>query len=231
MDRSDEGKSKSPVAECFVSLSTEFQFSPFLKPHHASRHVKLDWKDFVTKPWTMERVGKDLEVTEEQKKNSTFCQQDFLYKDINSCFLRPYPPGYFQKTIMSNHQPFYEMRHDGSGEPYDNILEMRAAKNRNFLSTKEFEGVEELWVVHYEDLLRGGTAELIRRVEEMTGAKAACDVYPSNNKEGRIINAEEQKYLDKHIDWEAEELIGYTRKGMKSLANKSTIYRRITSSS
>jgi len=121
----------------------------------------LDWEEFVTKPWTMDRVGYDLEVTEQQKQDPYFCQDFFMYKDIVTCHVRPYPKGYFNKTRFSEHQPLYEMRPDGSGKPFGNILELRSAKILNFLQTKFYKGVKEFWILRYEDLLRYGTKDLI----------------------------------------------------------------------
>ena len=100
----------------------------------------------------MERFGKDLNMTEDEKsgKAGPICQEDFYYKDVITCNIRPYPDGYWDGTYdgkkrkhrYSEHQPFYEMRNDGSGEPYDNVLQMRAAKIYNFLDTVKFPWVE-----------------------------------------------------------------------------------------
>ena len=35
------------------------------KPRHASKHIHLTWKIFLTKTWTMDRVGHDLELTKD----------------------------------------------------------------------------------------------------------------------------------------------------------------------
>jgi hypothetical protein len=101
----------------------------------------------------MERVGLDLELTKEDKHDPGACQERFMYRDIISCHTRPYPRGFFQKTYMSNHQPFYEMKNDASGNPFENILALRSAKIRNFISVKDYKAVKELWVIQYEALL------------------------------------------------------------------------------
>ena len=183
----------------------------------------------MTKPWTMHRVGLDLEMDEEEKKNPHSCQEAFLYRDIISCHLRPHPKKH-GKTYFSDHQPFYEMRDDGSGEPFDNILEMRAAKNLNFLSTKDFRFVKQLWIVHYEELLIGGTEELIRNIEVATGIKSSCSPSPPQMRKSRPIHGDEMKYLTEHLDWSAERVIGYTKTGMIKAISNSTIYKKFTAS-
>ena len=93
----------------------------------------------------MERFGLDLEMSESgiEKRDGMVCQENFVYRDLISCHTRPYPKGFFNKLRYSQHQPFYEMRNDGSGEPFDNILELRAAKIRNFLDTRMYKVVED----------------------------------------------------------------------------------------
>lgn len=180
-------------------------------PHHAPNHIDLPWKEFVTRKWTMERIGKDLEMTDAQKVGRV-CQEDFYYNDLITCNQRPYPDGYWNashKHRYSEHQPFYEMRNDGSGEPYDNILELRAAKVYNFLAVTEFPWVEDMWVIRYESLLAEGTKALLKAVEKATGAKASCKAAESQNRKKRKIRPEMRKWLTKNVDWEAERLIGY----------------------
>jgi len=178
-------------------------------PHNAPEHIGLRWKEFLTKKWTMERVGLDLNVTEEQKNDPLFCQDGFLYKDVISCHRSPYPKKYFKRKRFSEDKPIYEMRPDGTGEPFNNILEMRAAKIRNTLTTKDYEGVKDLWLFHYEDLLEYGTKELIHSIEEMTGFKAKCDFSPSQKRKKRQVPYDMYHYLEKGVDWDAEALIEY----------------------
>lgn len=178
-------------------------------PHNAPMHIDLSWKEFVTKKWTMERFGFDLNVTEEQKKDPLFCQQGFFYKDVVTCHHRPYPKGYFKKRRFSEDKPIYEMRPDGSGKPFNNILEMRAAKIHNTLTTKNFKGVQDLWLLKYEDLLEYGTKEIVQKIELMTGLKAKCTSSPPQKRKKRGIPKEMSDHLKKEVDWDAEKLIGY----------------------
>jgi len=99
-------------------------------PHHAPLHYKLEWEQFVKTPWTMPRLPSDLEERKTQKNaKDVECQEYFHYDQIISCREKPYPEGYFNKTVpMSGDKPQYELRNDGSGRPYASILEMRSDK-------------------------------------------------------------------------------------------------------
>jgi hypothetical protein len=177
-------------------------------PHHAPAHLpyKNDdkWKKFLSKPWTMERLGADLtwNISEE-------CQEHFNYTDIVSCTVEPLPKSSYDVIHYSEHQPFYEMRNDGSGKPYDNILQMRADKIRNFLSIRDYEGIADVWVVQYEYLLTKGTAEMINQVAEWTGIEPKCKTYPPQQRQNRPVQKEMAEYIRDNMDWTAEALIGY----------------------
>ena len=161
----------------------------------------------------MPRVGLDL-LIDEAKRSTTVCQENFLYRDIRSCFTRPYPKDKFQKTRYSEHQPFYEMRNDQSGEPYKNVLELRSAKIDNFLSTRDYKGIHDLWVIQYEQLLNNGTASIISQLEEVTGVKARCCPSPPQNRKRRQIDPQLIQHLLKHLDWGKEKKIGYDKVGI-----------------
>ena len=85
-------------------------------PHHASDHIDLPWKTFVTKEWTTKRMFKDEAWKDNQlanNKTGRICQERFHYHEVVSCLTRPYPEGYWgphRKHRFSQHQPFYEMK-------------------------------------------------------------------------------------------------------------------------
>lgn len=180
-------------------------------PHHAPLHYKLGWEDFVTTPWTMPRAPLDLELRYNQSDPTTIsCQEYFHYNQINSCLTRPFPTGYFRKKpSMSGHQPQYELRIDGSGRPYGSILDMRSDKIKNHLSVAEWDWVQKLIHVRYEDLLNNGTYPLIRYIEQLTGVKSNCDPYPPQDRPTRPLEDSYIAWMTKFVDWETEALIGY----------------------
>jgi hypothetical protein len=176
-------------------------------PHHAPAHVQYipddRWMEFLTSPWTMERVGSDL------VNNTRRCQEHFEYKDVISCEVEPLPKSAYKSLEYSKHQPFYEMRNDGSGKPYDNIMEMRTDKIRNFLSLKNYEGVADAWAVQYEYLLTKGTQELLDEITRWTGVQPNCTAKPPQQRQNRPVEKEMAAYIRDHLNWTVEAWIGY----------------------
>jgi hypothetical protein len=178
-------------------------------PHHSPNHLAYRpddrWKEFLSMPWTMERIGIDRfpeNLTEP-------CQEHFEWKDIVSCPVVPVPKSEYKRLEYSNHQPFYEMRNDGSGLPYNNILELRTDKIRNFLTVKEYEGIADLWIVQYEYLLTMGTKGMIDQIAEWTGITPNCTAYPPQQRTSRPIEREMAEYIKEHLNWTVESWIGY----------------------
>eukprot|EP00586_Coscinodiscus_wailesii_P014063 CAMPEP_0172505320 /NCGR_PEP_ID=MMETSP1066-20121228/185476_1 /TAXON_ID=671091 /ORGANISM="Coscinodiscus wailesii, Strain CCMP2513" /LENGTH=208 /DNA_ID=CAMNT_0013281885 /DNA_START=65 /DNA_END=687 /DNA_ORIENTATION=- len=103
------------------------------KPHHAPNHFHLDWKKFVNKPWTMPRVGSDLNIP---KTEGLICQEKFRYNEVVSCIKHPLPDEHYTwNTTYSERYPLYELKNDGSGQPYESIVDLRRDKILNFLAT------------------------------------------------------------------------------------------------
>jgi hypothetical protein len=103
----------------------------------------------------------------------------------------------------------YEMRNDGSGEPYKNIMELRTDKIRNFLKVKDYQGVFEVWDVQYEYLTTKGTQALIDQVAEVTGITPNCTALPPQRRSHRPISKKMVDYIQKHLNWTVESWIGY----------------------
>lgn len=142
------------------------------------------------------------------------CQEDFLYRDIVSCVEDPLPESYYKYTLRySENQPFYEMRNDGSGLPYNNIMELRTDKIRNFLDTVKYNGVSDVWTLQYEYLVSIGTQHLLDRITEWTGVKANCKAIPPQvrkPKGSRMIRADFAAHIRENLNWTVEEWIGYS---------------------
>lgn len=172
-------------------------------PHHSPAHAGLEMKDFLSKPWTTKRVGLDMQL-----KGNEMCQHHFRYKDVISCVHKPEP----NVPVDNRHsldKPFYEMRNDGSGEPYANIMEMRSDKIRNIMEIKDFPGVADLWMVQYEYMLAHGTQEILDRITEWTGVEAKCDAYPPQFRRQRNVTEDFVRYVTAHLNWTVEEYVGY----------------------
>jgi len=185
------------------------------KPRRTTAHRHLDWRTFVTKPWTTDRAPSDAPFA---NATGPVCQERFSYHEVVSCVHRP-PPDEYVVEKSPNHReqsvPIYELRRDGSGLPYDSIVELRADKIRNHvLEVKNYTSfVEEVLVVRYEDLLTEGTGPLHRRISGITGVAPHCDVTPPQpQRPGRTLPDGFQEWMDQHVDWGAEALVGYYRK-------------------
>lgn len=184
-------------------------------PHHSPSHLDKKWKDFLSIPWTTPRVGEDIEIGKtitaaNNSTDTTPCQQNFIYQDINSCVIHPLPKeSYKHKLRFSEDTPIYEHRIDHSGLPYANIMEMRAAKIENFLDVQNYPGIAAVWAVQYEFLLQRGTEHLVERVAEWTGIKPKCKPVPPQLRRERPFEPGFVEYVTKHLNWTAEHLIGY----------------------
>mmetsp|Transcript_13176 Transcript_13176/g.27252 ORF Transcript_13176/g.27252 Transcript_13176/m.27252 type:complete len:314 (-) Transcript_13176:537-1478(-) len=178
-------------------------------PHHAPDHLQYRpddrWMEFLTSTWTMDRIGTDLTNQSYTRR----CQEHFEYKDIISCDVEPLPRTAYTKLDYSRHQPFYEMRNDGSGKPYDNIMEFRTDKIRNFLSIKNYDGVADVWAVQYEYFLTKGTQELLDEVTAWTGIEPNCTARPPQQRRNRPVEREMADFIRANLNWTVEAWIGY----------------------
>ena len=188
------------------------------RPHHAPRHLDVGWREFLTTPWTMDRIGLDLNIT----SNTTLCQEHFRFNQINSCVKEPLPREAYENNRMSRHQPIYELKQDGSGEPFDSIIELRAAKIVNFLETRDYPRVADTWPVHYEYLLEKGTKEILDRIAKVTGVPYKCDPFPVQHRRKRKLPKDFMDYVSAHVDWTIEELIGYHRRSVSDQFTNAT---------
>jgi len=205
------------------------------KPHHAPMHYKLPWRVFLETPWTMpERPTLDRQYVKSVKKNSfnVFndtapifpCQENFQPHQIISCLLKPFDSeedfqeymAYWRVNLslpsFSGREPFYELKNDGSGQNYKNILEMRADKIHNFLSLSTWNWIADVHVVQYEQVLNDGTGGLLSYIEEKTGLTRNCTAYqPQLDRASKYLDYELVEWINDHHDWEAESLIGYSK--------------------
>jgi hypothetical protein len=178
-----------------------------VKPHHSPEHFDLAWQEFVAKQWTMPTSqGKDGDMILPGTETETImCQHNFRPDEVVPCMEME------SRVMVSGLEIFsvYEMRNGSSGKPYDSILELRADKIQNFLSIADFDGIQDLFPVQYEQLVRNGTATLIHNLEEALGAKAHCSPMDPQTLSPRPLSPEYVEWMKEHVDWETEALIGY----------------------
>lgn len=185
-------------------------------PHHSPNHFDLDWKTFVTKPWTMDRFGPDLLF-----EGSTAATTSEDAKCITCPSLAPHEviPCMANWTIIQElpnekgrriTDAFYELRHDGSGQSYDSILQLRRDKILNFLKLAELSSVKDTFAVQYDEMVVEGTDLLLSHLEVALGVTAKCSPYPGKGSPKVTLEAGFREYLQEHIDWDTEALIGFT---------------------
>jgi hypothetical protein len=185
-----------------------------IDPYHSPNHFDLDWHEFVTKSWTMPRYGPD--VTYEginmynadggNKTQQCMTNHEFKPYQVIPCNA----DGVVSKAWNGKNRTtnvLYELRNDGSGTPFDNILELRAAKIRNFLSVKHYKRVYGYFSVQYEDAC-SHPAPLIRKLEQALGVAAQCDPIQAPITK-HPLSKDYVDYMRQHVDWETEALIGY----------------------
>ncbi|GKY96788.1 hypothetical protein MPSEU_000638000 [Mayamaea pseudoterrestris] len=175
--------------------------------HHAPKHYGLEWYDFVTKPWTMKYFGKDLKLTaSDYQSNKSICQEQFTPKQVVPCL----EEDFVSVTRSISMRPNYELRHDGSGEPYKSIVDLRRDKVLNFMSIAKFDGILDFEPVQYEQLVQNGTNALLRRLEKALGFEARCKPYPPKPLKLYKVQGKYLDWLKDKIDWDVESMIGYS---------------------
>ncbi|KAL3782924.1 hypothetical protein HJC23_004903 [Cyclotella cryptica] len=106
----------------------------------------------------------------------------------------------------------YELNQDGSGRPYDSILQLRSDKIKNFLNVSEYDAVHAFFPVQFEFLVTRGTSELINELENVTGYKAKCKRADPQQLKERKYKESFINWVNEHLDWNTEKLIGYSPK-------------------
>lgn len=180
-----------------------------VRPYHSPNHFDLDWKRFVTTPWTMARGHGDQQLVQSGSQYNATCMHRFSFNEVVPCSRldrNMYNDTYHNKTVGVN----YELNHDGSGQPYDSIVDLRRDKINNFLDIANFDGVASFLPVQFEFMVSRGTSELIGLVENITGLQAHCKRAPPRPLRPKDLDAEFIKWVTYNVDWEVEKLIGYT---------------------
>lgn len=198
-------------------------------PYHSPNHIAnmtsdeitpLPWVEFVSKPWTMPRPKGDEELlkrmeTEPGLKSKGLCQTNFHFEEVIPCRLKT-----IIKEIPSGMRramfPVYELKRDGSGKAYQNILELRADKISNHvLQLSLLFKLGGYVLVRYEDLLRRGTQFLFEQVAQIAGLPGGLprQCKPAKPQPERLqqrpVPQGLKEWIDANIDVRSEQLLGY----------------------
>jgi hypothetical protein len=191
-------------------------------PYSAPDHLHIDpvtgnttplpWKEFVSRPWTM-----NVTTPEERQPNAKGnCAQLFEPDQVVPCTYSERIKNSLPVDKWRGLLPFYELRRDGSGQPFDHLLQLRAAKHVHWiLQLPMLMKIGGFLVVRYEDLLTRGTQFLVDQVASITGYHEIGDgkCQPSPPQPERIgkrsVPADFRQWINENVDVETERLLGY----------------------
>jgi len=160
----------------------------------------------------MDRGHGDKELLQSGSQENATCMHRFRFNEVVPCTKLDrnnlYNGTYQGKTVGV----VYELKHDGSGRPYKSILDLRRDKIKNFLGVQQFDGVAAYLPVQYEYMVAKGTSDLISEIEKITGLKAHCKRAPPRTWAPKDLDAEFVEWMNDHVDWEVEKLVGYSRR-------------------
>ena len=183
------------------------------RPYHSPVHFHLGWKEFVTTPWTIERGEHDRLLIETGAHVSATCDRPngMKFDQVVPCSAGDRKMGNY---TFNGRSPIASVlyEHSATGRPYGSVVDLRRDKIRNFLSLADSPGVGAFVPVRYERLVRRGTGDLIGRIENETGVTAECDLFPARKLARKAMDPEFVEWMNEHVDWETEKLIGYKKK-------------------
>jgi hypothetical protein len=197
------------------------------KPYHTPHHMKKldkdtgqpipldDWRDFVSRPWTMSnRTEQDLDIVRNNLTRSVNCQKGFAWDEVNPCVYTN--DDGLPDTVYRAQKPLYELRRGASGEPYDNILQMRSDKIVNFVLEQRFlqQQLGGYLAVRYEDMVRDGTTTMLQQVADILGlASLPPECKPQAPRPElatkRDIPEGLKQWVEDNLVLETERLLGY----------------------
>ena len=132
----------------------------------------IDWKTFVSRPWSMARPISDIDALQRNGTQDRYCQSSFRYLEVIPCLLsdrqmqrekqklikrysllkigaiRPFPNIWTTLQFEPPHtktgavSPLYEMDRNNIGVPYNSIIDMRRDKLLNHMSVQSWEWVK-----------------------------------------------------------------------------------------
>lgn len=193
---------------------------PYHTPYHVERFQKNDWpipltwQEYVARPWTMPRPSLDRERIAQNKTQGNICVLGMAFDEVIPCEIRPHElPQY---ASYREHIPVYELKRDGSGTPFSHVLEMRAAKIRNFVQEIPQWNIGGYLAVRYDDLLANGTELMLRQLAGIIGLpehhlpKNCMPKGPQPERIGRRrIPSGLRTWIRENMDGEAERLVGF----------------------
>lgn len=174
----------------------------YVHQYHCYPHARLSLSGFLTTPWTMSRFPDEASLNLSSKE--PICTDKFRPDQVTPCFIDVNRSDYPRKIRNA----FYEHRQDGSG-PYASIVDLRADKIRNFLEMRNY--VPHFLPYQYEYLVEQGTTELLEQIEQAAGVARNCRAYSRQQLKCLQHMSMFVEWMQEHVDWDAEALVGYNR--------------------
>ena len=203
--------------------------------------MNLTWYEFVTKPWTMKRPRRD-EGFGYENSTDRICQYHFKFNEVVPCkldelkmgkrdraenhrdnekrngLIKHYPPLWGTEQFEPPHNqtgassPCYELKIDGSGTPYESIVDMRRDKLLNHIAVDNWTWIKGFELAHFERMSDSlYVDEFLKRVEKHVGLNATCKNIPVPQWKSKQ-NTVSKEYIDwitDRVDWDVESLVGY----------------------
>eukprot|EP00569_Conticribra_weissflogii_P010543 CAMPEP_0171380754 /NCGR_PEP_ID=MMETSP0879-20121228/30083_1 /TAXON_ID=67004 /ORGANISM="Thalassiosira weissflogii, Strain CCMP1336" /LENGTH=306 /DNA_ID=CAMNT_0011891983 /DNA_START=204 /DNA_END=1121 /DNA_ORIENTATION=- len=171
------------------------------RPYHSPNHFQLDWKTFLTRSWEMERGPGDKALLDSGLKHNTTCEHRFPFDEVIPC--SRLDRNMWNGTMSGKPVGVtYELNHDGSGKPYNSILELRRDKIKNFLNVANFKGVGAFIPIQFEYMVTRGTGDLIEEVEKLTGIPARCERTEPQPLKAKHFEPQFIQWMNDHVDWD-----------------------------
>ena len=166
-------------------------------PHHSPAHFHLDWKTFVTSPWTL--PGAPRPAPEDWTATEPPCVESSRPDEVVPCHIL------MDRQVIT----YYELR-PKDGLVYPSVIYLRRDKLLNHASVASFVNVSSFTIVRLEDMVQAGTAPLIRKLEQVLGVQARCE--PSVGRpivRKKLLDRDMVAWLNQHVDWNVESMFGY----------------------
>ena len=185
-------------------------------------HDLLDWKDFVDRPLYLEERPETAD-----DRALKLCQMGYAPDTVSPCqrninyvpkSLQNIPKAFLRHLPFDTHNPVYE-HNPTNGIPFENLLQLRAEKVRNFLRLPERWEMAGIGFIHYENLLGEKLKFLIEDISAALGSHedinqmkvAHCPSLPHFEKISYNLTTDFRDWITKTAEWDVETLIGFNR--------------------
>lgn len=168
----------------------------------------LDWQDFVERPLYLADYN--------ESDAGILCQKGFTFGTVSPCDtdhsyvpekIRHIPRSFLRNLPFEADEAMYEL--DIDGRPFQNIMQLRAAKISNFLNLVHKWNFGGFAGIRYEDIIGDRIAALVQNVESAIQVDNNCPKLKSFYRESYNISNEFQAWVAEKSDWRVEALVGY----------------------